>query len=105
MEIFSGFHLNFNNQRKVVYVSYLEANEDPNIINNMNSGTQKCIALGPTINIQGTHNLFSIKKRRLIKRWKIIPMVAPDQFTRKVNYRCKKREKYGKEIESININK
>ena len=65
------------------------------------------IDLRPTINIQGTHKVFCLDTVRVINRRRIITMVAPYRLTRKVNDWCdnSKREKYGSNLELLNINK
>ena len=63
----------------------MEAHGDPNITNNMTLGTHECITLGPTINIQGTHKVFCLDSGKVLKRIKIIPVVAKYQIINKVD--------------------
>ena len=63
----------------------MEAHVDPNITKNMNPSNHECITLLPTQNIQGTHKVFCLNTGIVLKRMKIINMVALDQFTINVN--------------------
>ena len=78
-EIGTGWHKEFKTHCKVVFGSYVEAHEYPNITNNMIPRNHKCITLGPTENLQGTHNLFCLNTGRALNRRNIISIIAPDR--------------------------
>ena len=50
--------MGFKKHRKVVFGSYVEAHEEPNITKKKNPRTHECITLGPTVNIKGMQNVF-----------------------------------------------
>ena len=64
---------------RVVFGSYVEAHDDPNITNNMAPRTHKCIAIRPTGNIQRTQKVFFLNSGRVSKRIKITPTIASYQ--------------------------
>ena len=84
-EIVTGWHLGIKKPYRVVIGLYVEAHGDPNITNNMTLRTHEYITLGPTINIQGTHKVFCLDSGKVLKRIKIIPVVAKYRIINKVD--------------------
>ena len=68
----------------------MEAHDNPNIINKIPPNTDDYITIGPTGNLQGTHNLFCLNTGRALNRRNIISMIAPDLVISKVNDWCNK---------------
>ena len=88
------WNLEFKKQQKVVLGSYMEAHDNPNIINKIPPNTDDYITIGPTGNLQGTQKMFCLKPGRVLKRMKTNPMIASDQITKKMNEWCKKSKRY-----------
>ena len=84
----------------MVFGSYLETRNDPNITNNMSSRNNECIELRPTGNIEGKQKLFLLNSGIVLKRRNIIPMISSYQIIKIVKDWRKKsiREHYGNGI-------
>ena len=92
MEIVTDWNLDFKNHYRVVFGSYVEAHDNPSITNNINTITHKCIELGPTGNLQGTHKVFCLKMGIVMNSRNIIPIIATYQVIRKLNDWCKNQK-------------
>ena len=58
---------------------YCEVHDEPVPTNTMTWRTHKCIALGPTRNLQGSMNFFCLTMGRVLKRCSLTLMPMPDQ--------------------------
>ena len=103
----TGRHIDFKNHCIVVCGWYVEAHNDPNIINNMNPRTHEWITLGPTGNIQWTQKVFCLNLEIFLKWRKIIPIIVSDRIIKILEDLSKKsiRDNYGKSIDILNSNK
>ena len=72
----TGQHIDIKKYCRVVFVLYVEVHDDPNITNNTSPRTYEYIALGPTVNIKGTQEVFFLNSGRVMKRINITPMIA-----------------------------
>ena len=59
--IMTGKALDWKNSCKLNFGAYAQVHEDRNVTNTLEERTQEAICLGPTGNLQGTHNFFSIR--------------------------------------------
>ena len=75
-EIVTGSQLDFKKNYKLAFGSYVKAKNDQKVTNNTNPRTHECIALGPTVNMKGTYNIFCIDTKNVSNIRKVITMVS-----------------------------
>ena len=63
----------------------MEVHNKPTVINDIPPKTHECIALGPTLNMQGTQKVFCLDMGRVLQRSDIIPMLDLNRVTMEVN--------------------
>ena len=76
----------------MVFGTYVETLDNPNITNNLNSTTHKFIVLGSTGKLQGIQRVFCLNLLRILKKRRTIYMIAPYQLIKKVNDLYKKQK-------------
>ena len=72
---------------------YVESINEVTVTNNMNSRTYACIALGTSVNLQGSQKVFDIYTRRILKRGTIKDFPIPDRISRCMKDLVKKSKK------------
>ena len=70
---------------RVLPVSYYELHDKPNPSNTIVSRTQKGIALGPTVNLQGSVKFYCLNTGRVLKRQDFTEIPMPTAVIAKVN--------------------
>ena len=83
-EIVTGQKFDFETQCKVKFGAYVEAHPDRDITNDMKLRAEPCIALGPTGNIQGGVNCYSLTTKKILERRSFTRLPMPDQVVRRV---------------------
>ena len=64
----TGIYLDFKKNCKAVFSSYVKAQNNPIVINNITPRTHACIYLGPTGNIQVTPKYSCLNTGKLLKQ-------------------------------------
>lgn len=57
---------------KVLFGTYCEVHDEPNLSNSIEPQIQETIILGPSGNLQGTIKFFSLDTSMVLRRWKSI---------------------------------
>jgi hypothetical protein len=76
--------LDFAKHCQVQFGSYCKVHDKPMLTNSMTMRTTPAIVLGPTGNLQGTYNFFSLETGKKIKQPKFTPYPMPDLVIRGV---------------------
>ncbi len=74
--------LDFAKHCRAQFGSYCKVHDEPMPTNSMTTRTTPAIVLGPTGNLQGTYNFFSLETGKKIKRRKFTPYPMPDLVIR-----------------------
>ena len=74
--LISGVPLDFKKHCQLVFGSYAQTHEEPDLTNSLNTRTVGAICLGPTGNLQGSYKFFSLHSGKLITccAWTALPM-------------------------------
>ena len=64
--IMTGKALDWNKICKIRFGAYAQSYKDSNVTNKIEERTQGEIFLGPTVNVQGTYNLFLVRSGKKI---------------------------------------
>ena len=73
----TGNIIEWNKICKLHLGAYTEGNEDRNVTNTLEERTQGAICLGPTDNLQGTYNFFSLRSGKNITCVQFIEVSTP----------------------------
>ena len=65
---------------------YDEVHDDPSPTNSMKSLTQKCLGLGPTVNLQGYYKFLDVITGNKLNKQAWTPMPIPDAIIKRVEY-------------------
>jgi len=74
--LISEVPLDFKKHCQLVFGSYAQTHEEPDLTNSLNTRTVGAICLGPTGNLQGSYKFFSLCSGKLITchAWTALPM-------------------------------
>ena len=103
-EILLRWKMDVNKHCRVLPGSYYEVHDEPNPSNTTVSRTHEGIALGPTVNMQGSVKFYCLNTGRVLKRRAFTEIPMPAAVIAKVN-KIGKKENQGKEFRFLNRNK
>ena len=73
----TGKTLDWKKSCKLHFDAYAQVHEDRNVTNTLEERTQGAICLGPTGNLQGTYNFFSLRSEKKTTRGKFTELPTP----------------------------
>ena len=82
--IMTGKTLDWKKSFKLHFSAYAQVHEDRNVTNMLEDRTQGEIYLGPTGNLQGTYNFFSLRSGKKITRGKFTGVPTPTIVMKRV---------------------
>ncbi len=94
----------FKKHYRVLFGSYCKVHDEPDPSNTMEPRTHEAIALGPSGNLQGTVNFFSLDTGLVIGRWEFMCIPMPPSIVQKVEDIARK-EAQGSELFFLDRNK
>ena len=83
-EIVTGLKMDFKKHCRAIWGSYIEAHDDPDQTNTMDSRTSPCIYLGTSGNAQGSVKCYNLETKKIIKRRNFTALPMPDRVVRRV---------------------
>ena len=87
----TGRKVDFKREYALTFGEYVEARDPKVVSNSMEPRTEPCIALYPTLNVNGSWKLFNLKTNKLVSRSHFIRMKStPDSIIQSMNTRALK---------------
>ena len=84
-ELLVRWRLDYKKHCQVLPGTYCKVHDEPVPTNTMTPQTHKCIALGPTGNLQGSVKFYCLTTGRVLKRRSFTPMPMPDRVIKQAN--------------------
>ncbi len=84
-ELLVHWKLDYKKHCRVLSGTYCETHNEPVPSDTMTPGTHKCIACGPTGNLQGSIKLYCLTTGRILKRRSFTAMPMPDRVIKRMN--------------------
>ena len=84
-EIVTGQKLDMKKDCWARFGAYVEASNDADITNTMAKRTHSCLALEPSVNLQGSIKCFDLLTGKMVVRWTIKVLPMPDSILKLIN--------------------
>ena len=106
-EIVPGRKIDIKKDCRAVFVAYFEASKDADITNTMAERTHRCLALGPSGNLQGSVICFDLITGKVIVRRTIKVLSMPEIILKLANRfgESSRSQQYGNKLEFLDRKK